>query len=231
MATAAAAGFDVAVLDHQMPGNAGFEMVAGIRADAALAGMRVILATSQPSASLRAEAAEVGVDYVLAKPIRQRMLIARILELVGGPRPSGLVRPAAAQSVPGDGLAWFRVLVVDDLPVNRQLAAGMLGKAGYAVEVAGDGLQAIEMIKVSDYDLVLMDVQMPRMNGVAATAVIRGMPGRKSSVPIIAMTANAMEGDRETLIAGGMNDYISKPFSLIQLTGLVDAWQQRLVRR
>jgi two-component system sensor histidine kinase/response regulator len=116
--------------------------------------------------------------------------------------------------------------VVDDVPVNRQLAAAILGKAGHAVAVAVDGLEAVEMIKGADYDLVLLDVQMPRMNGIAATAVIRGLPGRKSAVPIIAMTANAMEGDRETLVAAGMNDYISKPFSLPQLTELVGKWQQ-----
>jgi two-component system, sensor histidine kinase and response regulator len=73
-----------------------------------------------------------------------------------------------------------------------------------------------------------MDVQMPRMNGIAATAVIRGLGGRAASVPIVEMTANAMEGDRESLIAAGMNDYISKPFSLVQLTGLVDAWRDRV---
>jgi CheY-like chemotaxis protein len=110
------------------------------------------------------------------------------------------------------------------------LAAAMLTKAGHKVEVAADGLEAIEMAKAADYDLILMDVQMPRMNGVAATGVIRGLPAPKSTVPIVAMTANAMEGDRETLIAAGMNDYISKPFSMAQLTGLVDVWQQQLVR-
>jgi two-component system, sensor histidine kinase and response regulator len=72
---------------------------------------------------------------------------------------------------------------------------------------------------------------MPRMNGTATTAVIRGMGGRAASVPIVAMTANAMEGDRESLIAAGMNDYISKPFSLVQLTGLVDVWRQRIGRQ
>jgi CheY-like chemotaxis protein len=227
-AAATGSAFDVAVLDHQMPGNAGFELVAELRMEAGLAGLQVILATSQPSASLRAEAREVGVDYVLPKPIRQRMLVAHIDELVRGRKSTGVARPPAIGAT--DGAQTMRVLVVDDLPVNRQLAAAMLTKSGYTVEVAGDGVQAIEMIKATRYDLVLMDVQMPRMNGVAAAAVIRGLPRPQADVPIVAMTANAMEGDRETLIAAGMNDYISKPFTLVQLTGLVDSWQRRLVR-
>jgi signal transduction histidine kinase/DNA-binding response OmpR family regulator len=227
---AAAAGepFDVAVLDHQMAGNTGFEMVAEIRANPVLAGMQVILVTSQPSASLRAEATEVGVDYVLAKPIRQRLLVARIAELARGRTASGAIRAADAPVMAREAEGPFRVLVVDDLPVNRRLAAAMLAKAGYTADVARDGSEAVEMIKSGDYDLVLMDVQMPRMNGIAATAVIRGLGGRAASVPIVAMTANAMEGDRESLIAAGMNDYISKPFSLVQLTGLVDAWRDRV---
>jgi hypothetical protein len=219
--------FDLAVLDHQMPGDTGYEMASEIQADPALAGMKVILATCRPSAGLRAESATAGVDYVLAKPIRQRMLIAHIVQLAtdtpaSDSAPAKTERPVVAGSQPP-----LRILVVDDVPVNRQLAAAMLGKAGHLVEVAADGRDAVEMIKSADYDLVLMDVQMPHMNGVAATAVIRGLPGRKSTVPIIAMTANAMDGDREALIAAGMDDYLSKPFSLVQLTGLATAWQER----
>ncbi len=235
-AVAAGSGFDVAVLDHQMPGNAGLEMVARIRADAALQGMRIILMTCQPSASVRTEAAEAGVDSVLGKPIRQRMLIARIADLVRGPASPRRMPPMPApvsppaRRRPGGQPAGFRVLVVDDLPVNRQLAAAMLVKAGYIVDVAADGLQAIEMAKAADYDLVLMDIQMPRMNGVAVAGVIRTLPAPKSAVPIVAMTANAMDGDRELLIAAGMNDYIAKPFNMAELSRLVGGWQQRLDR-
>ncbi|HEY4040824.1 MAG TPA: response regulator [Rhodopila sp.] len=228
-AAAACEPFDVALLDHQMPGNPGYEMAAQIRSDPTLAGMRVILATSQPSASPRAEAASVGVAYVLAKPIRQRMLIAQIQELVRGKKAPEAWAVAPARPGLAEGQPPFRVLVVDDVSVNRHLAVAMLTTAGHVVEVAADGLGAIEMIKSADYDLVLMDVQMPKMNGVAATAAIRGLPGAKSAVPIIAMTANAMEGDRENLIAAGMNGYISQPFTLVQLTELVNRWQKHRV--
>ena len=224
----AGAPFDVAVLDHQMPGNTEFEMVAEIRTDPALARIRVILATAYPSASLRAEAAEVGVDTLLPKPIRQRMLIARVLHLV---REQATAAASGSTVARASADGTFRVLVVDDLPVNRRLAAAMLAKAGCSVEVAGDGPDAIEMVKAGDYDLVLMDVQMPRMNGIAATSAIRALGGSAASVPIVAMTANAMEGDRESLIAAGMSDYISKPFSLAGLTSLVDAWRQKVGQR
>ena len=224
-AVAAGRPFDVAVLDHQMPGDTGYEMAAAINADQSLAATQVILATARPSASLRTEAAHVGVSYVLAKPIRQRKLVAHIVELVRG-KPSIVTDPVVSPG-PDAMRSAFRVLVVDDVAVNRQLAAAMLSKSGYQVDVAADGQDAIERIETAIYDLVLMDVQMPRLNGIAATAVIRALPGAKSAVPIIAMTANAMDGDRDALIAAGMNDYISKPFSMSELIDIVALWQRR----
>lgn len=225
-AAALATPFDVALLDHQMPGATGFDLAVWLRADATLGDLVVILATSQPSASLRAEASRVGVDLVIAKPIRQRMLTSHILSLIGraGTEPPAPPKPATTRLMAADGVQ--RILVVDDVAVNRQVAAAMLTKAGHIVDLAADGLEAVEKLKTNDYDIVLMDVQMPKMNGIAATRAIRGLPGRKSSTWIVAMTANAMEGDRETLLAAGMDDYISKPFSLVQLVGLVAARRQ-----
>lgn len=216
--------FDVALMDHQMPMENGYDMAVRLRADPAIGGLRLMLATAYPSASLRAEAASVGIDYILPKPIRQRMLVAQLGSLVHNRPVAG---PAARARIRAPE-AGLHVLVVDDVSVNRQLAAAMLRKAGHTVESADDGLQAVAMIKDGEYDLVLMDVQMPRMNGIAATAAIRKLSGAEADVPIVAMTANAMDGDRETLLAAGMDDYISKPFSLIQLTDLADRWRQRL---
>lgn len=230
MAREAAAGgkpFDVAVLDHQMPGDTGLEMAAWINSDPRLGEMKVILATSRPSASLRAEVANAGVGHVLAKPIRQRMLIARILELVRGAEPFDPM-PALVAPDPGTCHGAFRILVVDDVAINRQLAAAMLNRAGYNVDVAAGGQEAIEKISKSGYDLILMDVQMPSMNGVAATGLIRALPGRGAGVPVIAMTANAMDGDRDTLMAAGMSDYIAKPFTLNDLIALIDRWHRHI---
>ena len=222
---APAARFDLAILDHQMPNGNGFEMAAAIQADATVSGLPVILVTAQPSASLRAEAPLAGIAAILTKPVRQRILVTHILDLVGRgsaeadiPEPVPMVRPRSSP---------LRVLVVDDVSINRQVAAAMLSKAGHVVELATDGQEAVDKIAVHDFDLVLMDVQMPRMNGISATQAIRALPDARARTRIVAMTANAMDGDHETLIACGMDDYISKPFSLVQLTALIEKWQQR----
>jgi CheY-like chemotaxis protein len=120
------------------------------------------------------------------------------------------------------------ILIADDVKLNQQVARGILQKFGHQVEVANDGREAVAMVAANDYDLVLMDVQMPEMSGIDATAAIRALPGDRAAVPVIAMTAHAMQGDRESLIAAGMDDYISKPFNITQLTELLDRWRNKL---
>jgi signal transduction histidine kinase/DNA-binding response OmpR family regulator len=218
--------FDVGVLDHQMPGNSGCEMAALMRGDPLLRAMPLILTSSGSTATLRARAAEVGIDVVLAKPVRQRILASHLLALAERARSVRTVM-APERDVAESGLL---ILVVDDVAINQQVAAGMLGRLGHRVEIATDGVEAIGSVTASDYDIIFMDVQMPRMNGIEATAAIRALGGAKSAVPIVAMTANAMEGDRETLLAEGMDDYISKPFSFEKLSALMQAWGPRLGR-
>jgi signal transduction histidine kinase/DNA-binding response OmpR family regulator len=221
--------FDVAVLDHQMPCNTGCELAAMIRLSATLTHMPVILATSGPTAILRAQAAGIGIDTVLAKPVRQRILLANLLELASRKR-SAPIAPAPAESVRVGLESGFHILVVDDVAINQRVAAGMLTRLGHRIDTAGDGLEAVRKVTAFDYDAIFMDVQMPRMNGIDATSAIRAFVGPKAAVPIFAMTANAMDGDRESLLAAGMSDYISKPFSLAQLATLLDAWRQHLRR-
>ncbi len=226
---AAAAGtpFGVAVLDHQMPDNTGCEIAAIMRADPALAGIPLILATSAPTANLRGQAAEIGIGTVLAKPVRQRILIANLLAAIENePIQSGFPITARTPRIGApDGL---HILIVDDVAVNLQVAAAMLNRLGHRTDGATDGLDALGRIQGTDYDMVFMDVQMPRMNGLEATAAIRALPGRKAELPIVAMTANAMDGDRETLLAAGMNDYIAKPFTLTQFDDIIARWRHRL---
>jgi len=227
---AAAAGtpFDLAVLDHQMPGNTGYEMAVMMRAETALARLPVLLATSAPNPTLRADAAAAGIAHVLAKPVRQGVLITHLRDLLHGDH-GAAPTPAAAKVPVRVGLqASLRILVVDDVSINRQVADGMLSKIGHHVDVANDGVEAVGKVTAFHYDVIFMDIQMPRMNGIDATAAIRALSGPKSEVPIIAMTANAMEGDRETLMAAGMDDYISKPFSMAQLTDTIEVWRMRL---
>ena len=228
-AAAAGAPFSVAVLDHQMPGESGYDLAAALHADPDLAGVPVLLATLMPTGELRARAGAAGIDCVLSKPIRQSVLIDLLLELVGrGPAaPKRPALPDAPQPPAGRG-PGFRVLVVDDVATNRQVAAGFLVRLGHQVEMADDGLEALEKVAAGDYDMVLMDVHMPRMDGIAATAAIRMLPPPKCALPVVAMTANAMDGDRELLLEAGLDDYISKPFNRDQLTMLIEAWRRRI---
>jgi len=117
-----------------------------------------------------------------------------------------------------------RVLLVDDNAVNRQVARLMLGKAGYTVVEARDGFEAVERLRSEPFDVVLMDIQMPRLNGYEATSAIRALEGEAANVPILAMTARAMAGDAERCLEAGMNGYVSKPLRAPALLAAVESW-------
>jgi signal transduction histidine kinase/CheY-like chemotaxis protein len=141
--------------------------------------------------------------------------------------PAATPRAAVAQETES-----LRVLVVDDNYVNQQVAAGLLAKMGHSVDVADDGDHAVELTAKGDYDLVLMDMQMPRVDGLTATRLIRALPPPRNATPIIAVTANALVGDRETCLSAGMDDYMSKPINRRRLGEMLDSWHQRIeVRR
>nr|MBP6817145.1 response regulator [Burkholderiaceae bacterium] len=127
--------------------------------------------------------------------------------------PTPLAPPAAPESTRESGIGGVRVLLVEDNPINQEVARAMLTAAGALVEVAGDGAQAIAALARSEFDAVLMDVQMPVMDGLEATRRLRGDP-RHARLPIIAMTANALADDREICLAAGMTDYVTKPISM-----------------
>ncbi len=228
--TAAAAGhpFRLGILDHQMPGNSGCELAAAMRADTTLATIRLLLATSIPNMDLRKAATEAGIDYVLAKPVRQSVLIARLVELAGtgapAAKPEATPAPQPTPIAPADSLD---ILVVDDVTTNRLVASAMLTRLGHRVDIAEDGQQAVEKASHTRYDIIFMDVQMPVMDGLTATAAIRKLERPNAAVPIIAMTANTMEGDREAFLAAGMDDFVSKPFSRTQISNLVDTWRAK----
>ena len=122
------------------------------------------------------------------------------------------------------GAPSIRVLLAEDHKVNQMLATTMLENLGHTVELVVNGAEAVEGVKSNSYDLVLMDVQMPVMDGVEATIAIRKLGGQGASIPVIAMTANAMQGDREQYLAAGMDDYIAKPIILTDLAEKVLKW-------
>ncbi|NQU71410.1 MAG: response regulator [Rhodospirillales bacterium] len=118
----------------------------------------------------------------------------------------------------------LKILLVEDNQVNQLVATAMLAAQGYMVDVAENGLEGVQAVINGYYDIVLMDIQMPEMNGVEATREIRALDGDKSSIPIIAVTAHAMHGDRETYLAAGMNDYVSKPIDPKLLLDAINRW-------
>lgn len=121
----------------------------------------------------------------------------------------------------------LKILLVEDNQVNQLVATAMLATQGYLIDVAENGVEGVKAVVNGEYDIVLMDIQMPEMNGVEATREIRALEGGKSSVPIIAVTAHAMHGDRETYLAAGMNDYVSKPIDPKLLLEAIARWAGR----
>jgi len=205
--------FAVAVLDHAMPGLDGVALARGIRADKSLAGMRLVLATSSPGPELQAMAAASGIAAVLVKPCPPSTLLAALVsppEALGAA--VGMVAPTvdpAAKAALGAGL---RVLVAEDNKVNQVVVKQMLEKLGCRVDAVANGLEAVEAVRIAPYHMVFMDVQMPEMDGLAATEAIRAlrMPDRRN-VWIIALTANAFNEDQRRCLAAGMNDFLAKP--------------------
>jgi PAS domain S-box-containing protein len=142
---------------------------------------------------------------------------------------SGGVAPTdpPGASVPAPGLP-LRILVAEDNAVNQQVAVGLLRKLGHRADVADDGGEAVALVERADYDLVLMDIAMPRLDGLGATRAIRALEGSKASTLVVAMTANALPADRDTCLAAGMDDYLAKPIDRHRLAAMLDRWSDRL---
>ena len=203
--------YDAVLVDWKMPGEDGFATMRGIRAlSVGRSSPRVALVTAYGDDALASRAQRAGFHACLSKPVGARDLLDALTPahvLVPQAPPPG--RPTADPTL---HLRGKRVLLVEDNVLNRLVAVDLLtGAAGVRVDVAEDGAQAIEKLRLGSYDLVLMDVQMPVMDGYEATAQLRLDP-RFASLPVIAMTAHAMVGDRERCLAAGMNEVIVKPF-------------------
>jgi CheY-like chemotaxis protein len=235
-AVAAGSPFDVALLDMQMPDMDGMMLARAIKEDPSLAHTRLVLMTSLGHRPSPADLDAAGIEAFLTKPVRQSRLFDCLAEVLArspieAPHPPGLppgagpfeaLPPAAAE-------AWgLRILLADDNTINQRVALGQLHKLGYVADVVANGIEVLEALRRRPYDVVLMDCQMPEMDGYEATRALRkheeratgGTPARR--VRIIAMTAHAMEGDREKCLAAGMDDYISKPVRTSDLRAALD---------
>jgi signal transduction histidine kinase/DNA-binding response OmpR family regulator len=212
--------YDIIFLDHMMPGKTGVELARDIRAEAQFADVKLVLITSAGRQALAGES--VRFDYVLEKPLRQQFLhdcLVSILAPHAEPEPQPEEATPATPASPHP----FKILLAEDNRINQKFVLALLEKTGYAVDVVDTGLKAVEAVMKNSYDVVLMDIQMPELDGVAATARIRKLKGAKARIPIIAMTANAMLGQREEYLGAGMNDYIAKPIQPAMLLGRLEA--------
>ncbi len=212
--------FQLAVLDMHMPRTDGLQLAGAIRANPALAGTRlVVLTSSYASASVR-ERERAGILRCVHKPIRQADLHEVICSALRGPRDTGAdARMPTAAPVALAG----RVLLAEDNPVNQQVGEAMLAKLGLAVAFAANGEEAVRLARTETFDLILMDCHMPVMDGYEASTAIRAH-ATAQRIPIIALTANVMEGNRERCLAAGMDDFLAKPYSLDQLQEVLRRW-------
>jgi signal transduction histidine kinase/CheY-like chemotaxis protein len=212
--------FALLLLDAHMPDMDGFTLAARIQEDPTLAGPRIMMLSSMDVASIRPELRETG--HYVVKPVTRPNLLSAILRVLGE-EPRRLV-PArgALRAATGRPL---RILLAEDNVVNQKVAARLLEKLGHSVEVSSNGAEALAAITRDAFDLILMDVQMPVMNGYDATLAIRAAEqGTPRRVPIVALTAHAMKGDREICLKAGMDDYLGKPIRPQELASVLDRW-------
>ena len=217
--------FETALIDMNMPLMSGPALTERIRGNPRLAGLRMLMLTSAAAATDEHRARACGIDVFLEKPVRQGDLRRAVA--------AALLTPGAGRARRRDGLPPLlsgRVLVVEDNPVNREIASAMLERIGCLHEIAENGRQALEILGNSAFDVVLMDCQMPEMDGFEALRQIRDGGGSfgplavRRDLPVIALTANALIGDRDKCLAKGFTDYLSKPFSEGELRGILFTW-------
>ncbi|PHV17906.1 hybrid sensor histidine kinase/response regulator [Janthinobacterium sp. BJB303] len=224
--------FDLAIIDLRMPVMDGLELLRAIKADAAMAALKIIMLSSlDASADLR-QVTALGGEYCLTKPVRA-LELRHCIEAVGGvgtpPAPAAGVPPglAPAPEAVAAGQAPLRMLLVEDNAINQEIALAMLEETGYLATPADNGRRALALWQHQPFDVILMDCQMPEMDGFEATRRLRRMESEqgRSRTPIIALTANAILGDRELCLDAGMDDYLAKPYTRAALLAVLARWR------
>ena len=217
--------FEIVFLDWQMPQMSGIELATRIHALPLATRPRIVLVTGYGREEVLKGAEEAGIQNVLVKPVNSSMLFDCVVRELG--EPDGTLGEAAPvlhgaeeglASIPG-----ARILLVEDNELNQEVAGELLRHAGVTVDVAENGKVAVAKVQATAYDLVLMDMQMPVMDGLTATRTIRQLPGF-SALPIVAMTANATRDDREACLSAGMNDHVAKPIEPSDLFDCLLKW-------
>ncbi|MGL4605050.1 MAG: response regulator [Iodobacter sp.] len=211
--------FDLILLDWQMPGMNGIETARQIQRLLLNPPPRIVMVTAYSRDDVLPQCKETGIEYVLTKPVNASVLLDVLMNL-SGDNPPAISSPAAIQN---KIMAGSRILLAEDNLINQMVAAELLRDAGFLVDVAANGLIALEMAQTKAYDLVLMDMQMPVMDGLEATRRLAALP-ELVLLPVVAMTANAMQADRERCLAAGMVDFVTKPIEPEALFNTLQRW-------
>lgn len=221
--------FGVVVLDGQMPGMDGFTTAETIRQHPEYAATKIIMLTSSGSQGDGERCAKLGIQGYLLKPVKSSELFAAICTVMGTKPDAPASPPVVTRHSVREARKNLKILVAEDNKVNQRLVLRLLEKVGHSVELANNGREAVDMVDQGVFDVVLMDLQMPELSGLEATAEIREHETRAGThVPIYALTAHAMKDDRERCLAAGMDGYLSKPIQPQELYKLLDAVEPAL---
>lgn len=224
--------FDLAILDMHMPNMDGLELVRAIKADPRIQNVRCLLLTSLGRRGDAKEAQRAGFQAYLTKPVRKTQLQQSPVPVMAPEQPTETANQEILVTLhslkdTSTNQQPSTILVADDHTVDQELASLLLHKLGHKVEVVSNGKAAIETLQKRPFALILMDCQMPDMDGYATTKAIRAWEGEQRHTPIIAVTANAMSGDREKCLATGMDDYLTKPIKPDKLRDMFHRWLPR----
>lgn len=235
--------YQLAILDMQMPELDGEMLGTAIKADPLLRNTKLVMLTSLNQQGGISRVKDLGFEFYLIKPVKQSRLLDVLMEIVA----NGIyeeAKYATTNSVNGQPItndlspiervnqpAKLKILVAEDSPINQKVALHQLRSLGYEADVAGNGREALNLLDCIDYDIILMDCQMPELDGYETTKAIRALNSEKSRVVIVAMTANAMKEDRDRCIDCGMDDYLSKPIRKEDLAQKLSTWTQKIMGR
>jgi CheY-like chemotaxis protein/HPt (histidine-containing phosphotransfer) domain-containing protein len=221
--------FDLAVLDLEMPGMDGLALAGEIRKLPGAAMLPLVLLTPAGVRFDVSNSAHIAFAHCVNKPVKSAQLRAALERVLFSPKSAEQPPPPKTDRSLAENLP-LRILLCDDNAINQKVAGRLLQQIGYQADIAANGREALEALERKPYDLIFMDVMMPEMDGLEATRVIREWqkrgvhPNYQSRIVIIAMTAQAMQGDREKCIAAGMDDYLAKPIRLADIRGVIERW-------
>lgn len=215
--------YDLVVVDHLMPQRDGFDFAREVSSQKRFAGLPMLMLTSSAGSIGRETAREAGIGAYLAKPVTRAELIRALGALMRHKGWDGVERRVVTRETLDRRRVSLKVLLAEDNPVNQQVALALLKRRGYTVDLAENGKEAVDAVAREAYDVVLMDLQMPVMDGLEATRQIRKLPGLEE-LPIIALTAHAFQEERDRTVEAGLNDFLSKPFKPKALYEVVERW-------